>query len=388
MEFHDEHPSALSRNLKKGNVRIPLYKQVFQAISEDIKTRNLPPNTCYLSEARAMARFQVSRVTIRQAFDLLERDGFIYRVQGKGTFIAPHDTRPARTVAMLATCILRNGVDIILLRAIEEYFDEHDINLIICNAGHSFKRAERYIKRLVYSRIDGLIYMPVPSPDNYPKNAEFLRFAANNGVPCIQLDRYLPEFNETFFSVTPDNFNGALALTEHLINSGHQRIGFCGNLHATSAEERCAGFMRCMEAHRLPVPREYLAPVSSRDDYDDAARHYLRLDQPPTAVLCVSDDPACLFMNALMAHGISVPEDMAVTGFDDHATIVPPVPLTTVRVPLYEEGRIAASLIKDLLDGKAPLTPRPVRLPCEVIVRASSCVKNSRPAPAIHPNPL
>jgi GntR family transcriptional regulator of arabinose operon len=349
----------------------PLYRQVRDAIAREIEEKNLAPNSAYLSESRVMERFGVSRVTARQAFQLLEREGYLYRVQGKGTFIAPHDVKPAKTVALLATCVLQNGVDAVMLRAIEDYLNAYDINLVVCNCDNSLAKAERYVKRLITSGIDGLIYMAVPSDGTYGKNAELMRFVINHGVPVVQLDRYSPELEGMVASVRPDNERGGYLLTRHLVDIGHRRIGFCGTYHSTAVADRFAGYRRCLDEHGIAFRPEYHKRTLCLEDFPVVAAQFAMMKDPPTAVFALSDDPAYRLIDALRRHSIRVPEDIAVVGFDDYTMIPDPtVELTTVRVPLREEGRIAASVLVNLLD-KEDEGPRSLRVPVELVVRRS-----------------
>ncbi len=96
----------------------------------------------------------------------------------------------------------------------------------------------------------------------------------------------------------------------------------------------------------------------------------------PTAIVCLSDGPACQLIEALTQIQIRVPEDIAVVGFNDYADeCVPvPVPLTTVRVPLRQEGRMAAAIMLDLMEKRAA-APARITVPCELVVRESCGVR-------------
>lgn len=356
-------------------MRMPLYKKIEQELIEEIENQNPPPNTPFLTENDAIERFGVSRITIRQAFDLLEQRGYIYRVQGKGTFISIREASPTKTVAFLASCILTNGVESTLLRAIEEYIDGHNYNMIICNTNSEFIRTERYLKRLVQSGIDAIVYVCVISDKEYDKNLEYIDFIRNNNIPFVLVDRYIPSAKEGMFIVTPDNFNAAYQMTEHLISIGHEKIGFCTGQYSSAPEERIGGYRKCLQDYQIQFNPEYVKKVTHEDAYKTVATQYSIMKNRPTAIFAICDDAAYELIDAFSLFNIRVPEDIAVVGFDDFA-IRPDrsVNLTTMRVPLWEEGRITASIIVDLLEGRE-IAPSHIRVPCELVVRDTCGIK-------------
>ena len=353
-------------------MKYPKYRLVRDRMAEVIEQGNFQPNSSFMTENEAIQRFNVSRITVRQAFDLLEDEGLIYRVQGKGCFVAPHDARPTRTVAFLGTCIVTNGVESVLLRSIEEYVDRQNYNMLVCNTNNDFNRAERYLQRLIRSKVDAIIYVCVNSDTDYDKNGDFVRYILNNGVRCVLVDRYVPSVGfDKVFAVTPDNFQGAYRMTEHLISVGHKRIGFCGGFGCSSQDERIVGYQACLRDHGLQTSPELLRQWLNEDDMPVVTRRFMMMSDRPTAVFVVCDDMAYRFIESLIAQGVRVPEDMAVVGFDDYPVHTSrSIGLTTMRVPLWEEGVLTASVVVDLLEGR-PLNPAHLKVPCELVVRES-----------------
>ena len=350
----------------------PLYKKIKAELGREIQHKQYPPNTPFLTENEAIERFGVSRVTVRQAFDLLEQEGYIYRVQGKGSFISALETQPVKTVAFLATCIMSNGVESVLLRSVEDYLDRQNISLIICNNSNRFDKTQRYLERLVRSGVDGVIYVSVLAED-YERNAPLIQFLSNHDIPVVLLDRYLPSLYDKSYIVTPDNYAGGYALTRHLISLGHKRIGFCFGGGQSSTNDRFKGYEKCMQDHQLPLEPQYLKTIQCEEDYRIAAMQWKMMPQPLTAVFAQWDDIAYHLADALREFGVQVPGEMAVVGFDDYSIFKPkqPLALTTVHVPLWDEGQLAASMMVELIRAERPLAPTHVKVPCELVIRES-----------------
>lgn len=363
--------------------KIPAYQRIKHVLVGEVENRNPAPNTPFFSEKEIIERFGVSRVTVRQSLELMEQEGYIYRIQGKGTFIGSLETKPSKTVAFLSTCVMAEWTQTVLARAIEEYLNQQNYNLILCNTDDDFAKTERYLRRLLKNKIDAILYVCAASDSDYARNGQLLEWVESNDVPCVLVERTVALGGREPFSVTADNTQGAYAMTEHLISLGHTRIGFCATADNSVTRERMSGYLQCLSEHGLAINRDFLKKMQSLDENQVTALQYLRLEERPTAILAAHDQMAVKLMEALAGFNIRVPEDIAVAGFEDNPlTPLTPNTLTTVRVPLWEMGKLAASLVVDRLQGKA-LEPCQIRVPCELLIRESCGIKSvgrKRPA--------
>ncbi len=175
-------------------------------------------------------------------------------------------------------------------------------------------------------------------------------------------------------AVDVDNEKGARIATEYLLSLGHRRIAhLIGNAEASSAAARRAGFCAAMTAAGVPIPDTYLAAGRYRGSINYAQTvRLLRLPQPPTAIFAGNDLMAQAVLKAARDHGVSVPEQLSIVGFDDipMAALVTPT-LTTIRQPLLEIGHQAFDLLVALVEGKpVPMTTR--LLEPKLVVREST----------------
>ena len=176
-------------------------------------------------------------------------------------------------------------------------------------------------------RADGMIILGEPEKAYY-------RMIAQQGIPLVFLDFYDEQANAD--AVVGDNTYGTYRLTSHLIRTGHRRIGFVGNQGATeSIMDRYLGYYRAMLTHGLPVRPEWILP-----------------DEMPDALVCNCDLTARMMITVLQEKGYRVPDDVAVTGFDDF----PPggeedVPLSTFRIDTEAMVDMAAKMIAERCAG-------------------------------------
>lgn len=174
-------------------------------------------------------------------------------------------------------------------------------------------------------------------------------------------------------TIRVDNYTTTRALVRHLIEDhGHRRLAFIGNTAgAPDPEERWLAFVTAHRETGLAPPPAPMEVGMEQTAGADAALHLLMGSSPPTAVVCANDELAMGVLSVAQSRDIRVPEDLAVTGWDDipFASITAP-PLTTVRQPSRELGAQAASF---LLSGHEPTQGEPTEmvLPTELVIRAS-----------------
>ncbi|EPC02711.1 hypothetical protein L861_10220 [Litchfieldella anticariensis FP35 = DSM 16096] len=189
---------------------------------------------------------------------------------------------------------------------------------------------------------------------------------ARHGIPFVRIG----ERQAGSFSVAPDDQHGIYLATRHLIETGRRKIAYMGDdLQWPHNQHRLKGYLQALVETGLPDFR-----ISVPFNYDPgltAYRHLTRLllQGPPDfdAVVCDKDELALGCLAALDDHGIAVPEQVAVTGFDDLPTLA--AQLTTVRQDI---GQIASEAVSLLGDAIAGASPRHVTLPVVLVPRQTS----------------
>jgi LacI family transcriptional regulator len=206
-----------------------------------------------------------------------------------------------------------------------------------------------------------------------------LRALSRAHLPLVVIDPLeMPHSRVT--SVGSTNFAGGLAATRHLLSLGHRRIAYVGGPVAAACNQaRMHGYRAAMEAAGAPVPEEYVKTGNFR--YQDGlvgGAALLDLPEPPTSVFAGSDETAAGVIEAARAHGLRVPEDLSLVGFDDTevARYASP-PLTTVRQPLRQMGAVALRTALRIAAGEK-LDSHHVELATELVVRGSTAAPAER----------
>ncbi len=241
------------------------------------------------------------------------------------------------------------------------------MRLVLSPTMHEHHREVSLLERLMHGTTDGaVIILPEESSDE-------LEQLLNHGYRFVVIDPLLP-LNERIPAVSAAHAAGADQAMKHLLSLGHTRIAaITGPRGWKATEDRRRGYYAALAAAGImPDPELEVESNFELGGGAAAAEQLLALPKPPTAIFCFNDNMAVGAMQTARVRGVRIPEDLSIVGFDDleAAEIVTP-PLTTVRQPLAEMGRIAVSLLMRLLDNQR-LEALHVELGTRLVVRDST----------------
>jgi len=222
-------------------------------------------------------------------------------------------------------------------------------------------------------RVDGCLLLGTSS---LPQERDDIGRLAELDVPFCVVDQRFEDAR--FPSVCADHVDGTLQAARHLLEQGHRRIGFLnGSPHYSNSADRAEGFRRALAEAGIPPDEAplYEGNYSRKSGYEAAPLVHRDLGSLD-AVLCANDRMAIGLAQGLKEKGCRLPRDLAIVGCDDSdaAALFDPA-LTTVRVPFYEMGLLAAERLLLRLNGTeedARTQREPVMLPTRLIVRKSS----------------
>ncbi len=342
-------------------------------------------------QVRSKENQRVNRTTGRVTiFDVAESAGVSYstvsRVVNDHPNIAPETRQRVETamkelgyVADLRARSLAGGATNVLgllvsdvassyisqvIRGVDHEVSSTGYDLMLCTTHQRRKRESEYVSRLINGMVDGLLVVIPTELSDYIEELESRNF------PHVLLDHIGP--TDKTSTVKVDNVDGVTQVLDHLRSSGHTRIGFItGRLHSGSAAvERLAAYESWCAIHSLP-PDVFEGDWERPSGYA-GAMHLLSRDEPPTAIVASNDEAAFGVIQYAKEHGIDIPGQLAVTGFDDvpEAALSSPG-LTTVHQPLDQIGRIGIRLlIEELRDPSTPA--QTIQMETELVVRESS----------------
>ncbi len=219
----------------------------------------------------------------------------------------------------------------------------------------------------------GLIFADVLSQYNYLKNA------VDMGLPTIVINSIVDDLPVNCFAI--DNRGGAKDAVSYLISLEHKKIAhITGDLKTQAAADRLSGYREAILKAGLEINPNYVQEGDfSRLSARLAAEKLVRLNDRPTAIFVASDDMALEVISTLKDHGVNVPRDISIIGFDDSPSAVQGhIPLSTVKQPLLEMAREAVEELHRIIENKKGrqiymqnVMPHKVFLHTELIIRSS-----------------
>lgn len=312
-------------------------------------------------------RSDVSPETRERVEELLRRHGYQRRTSR---------TREAASLIDLVFNDLDSPWAVEIIRGVEDVAHSALIGTVVSAIHRQSAPTRLWMRNLQTRATDGVIL--VTSDVQSPLHADLRRL----NIPTVVVDPAgVPAHDVP--TVGAANWSGGLAATEHLIGLGHHRIGFiAGPRQLLCSRTRLDGHRAGLEAAGIPADDSL---VAQGDFYHvsgfEAATELLNLPDPPTAIVASSDQMALGAYEAVRQRGLRVPDDVSIVGFDDlpEARWSSP-PLTTVRQPLAEMGRLAARTVLRLAHGEEIESMR-FELATELVVRDSTAAaKAATPA--------
>ena len=265
-----------------------------------------------------------------------------------------------------------------LARAVREAATMKGYNLFICISEHSAEEDIAAFESLTSHSVDGLI---VATRAN-DSGDEYLKSIVENNVPIVAIGRDF--YHEQIDYISADNLRGGFEATQHLIDLGHQRIGFIGATLANEAKlKRLQGYLNALEKHGIEIDERLVTgrreartgvPGYSTEKIGyEGMKRLLSLPNRPTAIFARNDFTAIGAMTAIKEAGLRIPQDIAIIGFDDIPLAVHMSPsLSTVRQPMRLQGEIAAEMLLRRIESDESLLREEKILNCELIIREST----------------
>lgn len=281
---------------------------------------------------------RVAAATRQRVADAASALGYVASELGRSL-----STRTTHQIAMVAD--LRNALYPSLVEPLHDRFAEHGLRMVLLAERGDDRRT---FQRLLDRSVDGVVLTTTLLGSSLSKDLQ------ERGVPFVELNRL--SGRRKVDGVTADNAGGAAEVGRLLLSEGHQRIGAVfGTPVASTSRDREAGFRSAVEGAGVELPESRIARGGF--GYEDGERGFAQLmskRSKPTAVFCFGDLVAVGALNQARRMGLSVPDDVAIVGFDDiEMASWPCFELTTARIDLRAMAVAAADLLVRRLGGDA-----------------------------------
>lgn len=367
-----------------------LYIQIAKQIKEYLESRTLGPGEKLDTEKELAKKFGVSRPTIRQALSVLQQEGYIDRIHGKGTFVSGKissgkiNKKQVRNVYMIVPHICGNFIGMIATGVQEVFLNNKEYHLTLYATNDRIEQEQAFVEELIEKGADGLIIHPTKA--QYYNPAIFKLYEKK--VPIVMTGRYYRYLDTSF--VVADNYRGVYDAISYLIGLGHCNIGLVSKTpdFETSQQDRFRGFCNALSDHNLVIQRKLLFTdlkdersvyIFEQDEtlekrVQEQIKNFIESSPEMTAVFATNGLIAASIIKTAKQCGRIVGKDLSVLGFDNDnffASLDPA--LTTIDWPTLEIGHRAAQIMIESIEN-TNIGTRKVFLPTKLIIR-ESCSK-------------
>jgi len=351
-----------------ANTNEPLYMQIYKQLREDILAMKYPAGKRLPTEKELCKIYHVSRITAKNALNMLAEDKLIVRIKGKGSFVSHNqalhtiDNKQGNAQKTIGV-IIPEFEDIYgrdMLAAIEKHCRKHGFLCMICRSEESQQVEAQALDNMIQHGVAGIIIMPV---FGVYYNAKILQLVLD-AFPVVLVDRDLRGIPVHF--VGTDNITAAETAMDYLIQAGHKKIGVYASYskNTSSVEDRIEGIHRSLHKNNLLLEPSlfYMMPFKSAlpnygtpeifgKDREAAIKH-MKENQGMTAAIAMGYKVALVVRSAAEKLGLKVPEDIQIVCFDGpKQTPLGEYHFTHMRQNQEDMGRKAVELILSLLNG-------------------------------------
>ncbi len=367
--------------ISPGKQFTPKYVDLAHELMRQIAAGPLEVGDRLGTEQELSKRFSLSRVTVRQALELLEKEGYVIRRRARGTFVA-REVEGVQQFGLSAGRVLlvcsneqRCHIDedsafCTVLRAIEQSLAQRRFAVQILSVGQNPREdRQRLLALVAQQEITGVLSIG-PCLEPY---ADLL-----TEVKVVTSCSFYPT---CFPWVGDDVGTAAYQSVRHLLSCGHRRIAMlCGDwIDGLAFASFAEGYIRALTEFEVKVDRSLMMHAYPGESLEEVASATFSTTNPPTAIFCENSRVCQAALRAAASLNLVVPADLSVVGYGQNVCeIHDPVPVTAYVPETAKVGEQAVELLTCLLNGK-DYRGEPVVIPGRLVERASVTTLSKSP---------
>ncbi len=351
------------------------YYLLMEELKKDIISGKRKPGDRLPSENELSASCHVSRHTVRKAISILEQEGFITAEHGRGTFVSRKagGKKGSGNIAVITT-YLSDYIFPRLIQGIDRVLTANGYSIILKNTGNSRFKESRCLEEILEKDIDGLIIEPSKSEIMCGHKGLYEKLDFYQ-IPYVFIQGcYAHMMNKPH--ILMDDCMGGYLVTKHLIELGHKYILGIFKADDSQGRDRHKGYVKALQEAGFSYDPDMVVWFHTEDRTtkpSGALRLKLEEGVLIDGIVCYNDQIAFEVLKNIEKSGLSVPEDISVTGYDNSFIAENGiVKLTTIAHPQERLGAMAAELLIEKMNNVPDEESRVERiLKPELIIRES-----------------
>ncbi|MEZ0537474.1 GntR family transcriptional regulator [Caldicellulosiruptoraceae bacterium PP1] len=351
------------------------YIDIYNKLIAIIEQNNLKTGDKLGTEEELCKLFGTSKITIKKALELLEKDGIVYKIRGKGIFIKNQlinvQENKAESTEKYKKCIglILEDIDQSFGKNFTKYFlkysSEYGYDVITKISINSYENEKIAINQLMESEVKGIVMNPV---HNESYNPEIVQLSIKN-FPIVLIDKKFAGLN--IASVSINHKEAMQNLTRYLIKMNHKNIGIISfaPTAASSIEERINGYIEELAINNIKYKKRYVfteIPFEACWNYNiendshltreaiNSICKYLNNNKEITSLICINTNTLYLTLKALMKMNLKVPDDISLVCFDTSYFAMYPNNILITHIKQDEEriAQLAIECIDKLVNNQ------------------------------------
>ncbi|MGD1823477.1 MAG: GntR family transcriptional regulator [Pleomorphochaeta sp.] len=362
-----------------------LYKMIYDELFNQITQGFYKVGDKLPSEKELSDMYSVSRITSKKALEELERNQYVKRIRGKGTFLIK-EVKPSKyasenftnnqkeIIAIIFPSVHDFGHFSLTVEAMTKVIIDNGYKPNLYYRFSNIEEIEQLLVQLKKDKVKGVIYFPYSLLHSY----EILNSYKYENVPLVTIDKYFQCLD--IKTVCSDNFKGGMLATDYLIELGHKKIGFVSDVSIeaiSSVRDRYFGYCKSLEKANLQYNSDYISidkiDLEFNRNFDE--EKYIKMvqnfyDSGVTAIIAINDIVASYIFQVAKLLNINIPNDLSIVGFDGILfSEYQEIPLTSVLQDFTKIGKEAAHIIIDEINNNKRNSMK--TLPMSLVKRAS-----------------
>jgi LacI family transcriptional regulator len=362
-DYHDESPVIfLERVLQTFAIFMTDNSNHKKKRSVTIKDVARASGVSYTTVSRVLTGFEfVKERTRKRVMEAAENLGYVANPHARSLVGGS-----SRIIGLLVPN-LDNGYVGTIMQGIDKALAEANYDLVLYTSHRHPDKESYYVRAITNGLTDGLLLVAPLVP------ATYLEALREQDFPYVLIDQ--ADVTESSSVVESTNWQGAYDATQYLIQLGHTRIAFIkGSPVVRSSEDRLEGYKAALANYGISVMEKLIieGDFQQQPAYESTQRLLQSQEALPTAIFASNDLAAFGAIDAVREHGLSIPDEISIIGFDDipQASFVYPK-LTTVRQPLEEMGQVAVKILLKRIKNQNEPSQR-IALETQLIIRDSA----------------
>ena len=318
----------------------------------------LEPNEKAPSRAFICKKWSISRSTADAVIADLQRDGYVFCLKGRGTFVSPqqgnveqmNDASKKYQWAVLTPDISLNSYPK-AFDGISQFANSHNVDFIVYSTGDSASTEFALIQQIVSAGIDGMIIIPAMDAGPSIRNFQYL---TKCNIPYVIWQRaadYLPGAPQ----VLMNGYYGGYIATKHLIDCGYRRIAYMAQRRFRSSMDRFMGYCAALSEAGIRMDYQLVRFGFSAEETRECVIEMMKEAEHPDGFVCFVDKLAAEVVHAVRECGLRIPEDVGVIGFEGMISWLDSyldIKLSYVDISYAKSGPVVAETLWSMMHDK------------------------------------